>query len=220
MAAVFTALERGDAVDFAAIRVVARPLAPPAVAARPAAPPPATRPLEQGPRDMSRGSPELPAPAPPANAASTSASAASAASTPPAVAVLRDRLRAGPSWSAPTHPPLDHADLTPAQQSLLADAARHAPLPLLRLRGLARGDALDALHDFVTLHRAAGRRYVRVVPGKGLGSRAEPVLKASVLAWCAAEGQAEVDAYAPEPDDAEGTYGALVLRLRPARRGP
>lgn len=209
MAAVFTALQRGDAVDLAAIRVVARPLAPPAVAARPAAPSPATRPQAQGPRDMSRGSPDLPSPAPHAPAA---------ASSSPAVAVLRDRLRAGPSWSAPTHPPLDHAELTPAQQSLLADAARHAPLPLLRLRGLARGDALDALHDFVTLHRAAGRRYVRVVPGKGLGSRAEPVLKASVLAWCAAEGQAEVDAYAPEPDDAEGTYGALVLRLRPARR--
>ncbi|MCB9567306.1 MAG: Smr/MutS family protein [Myxococcales bacterium] len=62
-------------------------------------------------------------------------------------------------------------------------------MPALRLRGLRRDAAIDALADFVALRRAVGDRIVRVITGKGIGSPGEPVLKAAVVAWCAGEGR-------------------------------
>ncbi|MCA9638501.1 MAG: Smr/MutS family protein, partial [Myxococcales bacterium] len=104
--------------------------------------------------------------------------------------------------------------LSDPQRHLLAAARRQPRIPALRLRGLRRDAAIDALADFLALRRAVGDRIVRVITGKGIGSPGEPVLKAAVVAWCAGEGADVVREWAPERER-DGCYGALILALRP-----
>jgi DNA-nicking Smr family endonuclease len=97
----------------------------------------------------------------------------------------------------------------------LVARARRGRLPTLRLRGLRREPALEALIAFVARERAARSRYVRIVTGKGLGSPGDPVLKETLASWCAsAAGEADVIAWAPEVD-VRGEYGSVILQLRP-----
>jgi hypothetical protein len=143
-----------------------------------------------------------------------------ASDLPDALRAIAERGWAGADWvDAPTMPPPERAALTPRERAVLAGAGRAGELPTLRIRGLGRADARVRLEDFVSLHRAAGRAYIRVITGKGVGSPGEPVLKHLVAAWCAGAGAAEVRGLAPERE-ASLEYGALILQLRRARRSP
>jgi DNA-nicking Smr family endonuclease len=82
----------------------------------------------------------------------------------------------------------------------------------LDLHGLNRSEAAAALREF--LHRSRARRLgcVRIVHGKGLGSRnREPVLKGKVYQWLKLRD--EVLAFAQAPA-AHGGSGALLVLLR------
>ena len=88
----------------------------------------------------------------------------------------------------------------------------------LDLHGLRRDDARDHIGDF--LRQAARRNYrcVRVIHGKGLGSRGqEPVLKSMVHSWLVQKD--EVIAFcAARPSD--GGDGALIVLLKAALQLP
>jgi len=82
----------------------------------------------------------------------------------------------------------------------------------LDLHGMNRVQAATALAEF--LHRCLrrGLRCVRIVHGKGLGSRnREPVLKLKLRRWLLRE---EVLAYCQAPA-AEGGSGAVLVLLKP-----
>jgi DNA-nicking Smr family endonuclease len=55
-----------------------------------------------------------------------------------------------------------------------------------------------------------------VIPGKGIDSKAEPVLKRAVIEWCRAP-EHGVLGWAPELDR-HGEWGAMILELRAASR--
>ncbi|MDC0667333.1 Smr/MutS family protein, partial [Nannocystis radixulma] len=127
------------------------------------------------------------------------------------LAVLQTRTWAGTGWRDEPGRTHEH---TRAAAELVA-RARRGRLPTLRLRGLRREPALEALAAFVARERAARSRYVRIVTGKGLGSPGDPVLKEALAEWCASTaGEAEVTAWAPELD-VRGEYGSVILQLRP-----
>ena|SRR5688572_26510993 len=82
----------------------------------------------------------------------------------------------------------------------------------LDLHGMVRAQAVVAVSEF--LHRCLRRgvRCVRIVHGKGLGSRnREPVLKGLLRKWLLRE---EVLAYCQAPA-AEGGSGAVLVLLKP-----
>ncbi|MCA9661394.1 MAG: Smr/MutS family protein, partial [Myxococcales bacterium] len=146
------------------------------------------------------------------------AAATGGSGLPDALRAIVERGWAGADWvDAPTMPPPERAALTSRERAVVAAAGRAGVLPTLRIRGLGREEARARLEDFVSLHRAAGRGYIRVITGKGVGSPGEPVLKHLVAAWCAGAGAAEVRALAPERE-ASLEYGALILQLRRAPR--
>ncbi len=131
---------------------------------------------------------------------------------------FKERAWTGTEWrDAPPPPPEEQAELR-AEERLIIDGARRSSwVPTLRIRGFSRARALAALGDFVTLHQAAGRAYVRVITGKGVGSRREPVLKHALVSWCAGEGVDLVRGIAPERE-ATLEFGAFVLALHRRRR--
>ena len=82
------------------------------------------------------------------------------------------------------------------------------------LHGLRVDDARSALGEFLREAIKRGWRCVRVVHGKGLGSKDRvPVLKGKVRAWLVQ--RAEVIAFC-QARGAEGGSGALVVLLRPS----
>ena len=82
------------------------------------------------------------------------------------------------------------------------------------LHGLRTEDAREALASFLRDAMKRGRRCVRVVHGKGLGSPGKtPVLKGKVHGWLVQKG--EVLAFVQARGD-EGGAGALVVLLKPA----
>ncbi len=107
--------------------------------------------------------------------------------------------------------------LTPPQRTLLRQAAKTRPLPELNIRKLPRIRALEQVLAFIAHHRARGIRFVRVITGKGLSSRGDPVLKPAVIAYCEGPGAASVVSWAPERD-AQGAFGSLIIRLRSPRQ--
>jgi DNA-nicking Smr family endonuclease len=83
------------------------------------------------------------------------------------------------------------------------------------LHGHRVDEARAALIDFLREALKSGWRCVRVVHGKGLGSKDRmPVLKAKVRAWLAQ--REEVIAYC-QARPADGGSGALIVLLRPTR---
>ena len=83
------------------------------------------------------------------------------------------------------------------------------------LHGLRRDEAREQLSFFIREAHKQGIRCVRVVHGKGLGSRnREPVLKGKLRRWL--ERRDEVLAYCQAPSH-EGGSGALLVLLK-ARR--
>jgi DNA-nicking Smr family endonuclease len=80
----------------------------------------------------------------------------------------------------------------------------------LDLHGLARAAARTAVADFLRESLRHGRRCVRIVHGKGLGSKnREPVLRGKVRAWLAQ--RAEVLAFCQAPPTQGGSGAVLVL---------
>jgi DNA-nicking Smr family endonuclease len=81
----------------------------------------------------------------------------------------------------------------------------------LDLHGMNRVEAEVAVAEFLRRCVQRGRRCVRIVHGKGLGSRnREPVLKAKLRKWLLRE---EVLAYCQAPA-AEGGSGAVLVLLK------
>jgi DNA-nicking Smr family endonuclease len=82
----------------------------------------------------------------------------------------------------------------------------------LDLHGMNRREAAEAVARFVRASAARGLACVRIVHGKGLGSKnREPVLKAKLRAWLAPRD--EVLAYCQAPA-AWGGSGALLVLLK------
>ncbi|NVB38731.1 Smr/MutS family protein [Pseudenhygromyxa sp. WMMC2535] len=106
---------------------------------------------------------------------------------------------------------LEHPELDADQRTLLARAGR-GRLPTCNLRHLRRVEALRQLEFFARVCRAQGERYCRVIPGKGVESRSQPVLKRMLLAWCSDPGQ-PVLGWAPELD-VHGEWGSAIVELR------
>jgi len=80
------------------------------------------------------------------------------------------------------------------------------------LHGMTRVEAREALVDFLVHCRGSGRRCVRVVHGKGLGSPGqEPVLKKLVHGWLAQ--RREVLAFC-QARPADGGAGAVIVLLQ------
>ena len=82
----------------------------------------------------------------------------------------------------------------------------------LDLHGMNRAQAALSVADFLRRCSAHGRRCVRIVHGKGLGSRnREPVLKGKVRAWLTMRD--EVLAFCQAPPT-QGGGGAVLVLLR------
>jgi DNA-nicking Smr family endonuclease len=80
------------------------------------------------------------------------------------------------------------------------------------LHGMNREEAREALGAFLAAVRRRGYRCVRIIHGKGLGSKnREPVLKAKVKTWLAR--REEVLAYCQAPDH-QGGGGAMLVLLK------
>jgi hypothetical protein len=110
---------------------------------------------------------------------------------------------------------LDRPQLEPEQRALLVRAGRRE-LACLHLRHLGRAEALAHLTLFVRACRARRLRHCRVIPGKGIDSRAEPVLKRAIIERCRGSALG-VLGWAPELDR-HGEWGTMVLELRSANR--
>ena len=83
----------------------------------------------------------------------------------------------------------------------------------LDLHGLRRDEARERLGAFLRDAAKNGKRCVRVVHGKGLGSPGrEPVLKVKVKSWLMQ--RSEVLAFT-HARPADGGHGALIVLLRP-----
>jgi DNA-nicking Smr family endonuclease len=85
----------------------------------------------------------------------------------------------------------------------------------LDLHGMNRAEAALAVADFMKRCAQRGTRCVRIVHGKGLGSRnREPVLKGLVRKWLSPRD--EVLAFCQAPA-AHGGSGAVLVLLKPSR---
>jgi DNA-nicking Smr family endonuclease len=85
----------------------------------------------------------------------------------------------------------------------------------LDLHGMNRRDAAAGVAEFLRECAARGRRCVRIVHGKGRGSRnREPVLKGKLRKWLPPRDDVLAFCQAPA---AHGGGGALLVLLKPAR---
>jgi DNA-nicking Smr family endonuclease len=82
----------------------------------------------------------------------------------------------------------------------------------LDLHGMTRPEAREALAAFLREAVRRARRCVRIVHGKGLGSKnREPVLKGKVRVWLAQREEVLAFCQAPAP---QGGSGAMLVLLR------
>ena len=82
----------------------------------------------------------------------------------------------------------------------------------LDLHGMTRAEARAAVADFLREAVRRARRCVRIVHGKGLGSKnREPVLKGKVRGWLAQREEVLAFCQAPAP---QGGSGAMLVLLR------
>jgi hypothetical protein len=112
---------------------------------------------------------------------------------------------------------LDRPTLDAAQTQLVA-RVRGRALASVNLRRLDRAAALRHLELFVRACRLRRQPLCRVITGKGVHSRGEPVIKRAVVEWCRGPGRRAVLGWAPLLDR-HGEWGAAVLRLSTAPFG-
>ncbi len=85
----------------------------------------------------------------------------------------------------------------------------------LDLHGMNRVQAAESVAAFLRLSTRRGLRCVRIVHGKGLGSRnREPVLKGKLRKWLAVRDEVVAFCQAPAAD---GGGGAVLVLLKPGR---
>lgn len=94
---------------------------------------------------------------------------------------------------------------------------RASCVPTLRLRGLDRQGARRQLEDFVVLARHGDLRVIRVVTGKGLGSRGDPVLRPMLARWLATQAGRVVSGWRYDVD-VDGEWGSVLIVLQPRSR--
>ena len=83
------------------------------------------------------------------------------------------------------------------------------------LHGMVRNEAAERVAEFLLDCSNRGLRCVRIVHGKGLGSRnREPVLKNKLRIWLPRRD--DVLAFCQAPDD-DGGSGAVLILLKPRR---
>ena len=125
----------------------------------------------------------------------------------------------GRSWAGDVLPTpaavLERPELHAKQRALLVRASRRE-LALVNLRHLYRADALHHLELFVHACRVRRLRFCRVIPGKGVLSKDQPVIKRAVIDWCREHEHDAVLGWAPEIDQ-YGEWGAMILELRTRR---
>jgi len=143
---------------------------------------------------------------------------------PPVPAQTRRDERAALAESIAGPLSVDDALDTGVELSYLRDGVSRQVLRRLRrghwvvqdgldLHGMNRVEAAEQVAAFVRAAAARGLRCVRIVHGKGLGSKnREPVLKGKLRAWLTPRD--EVLAYCQAPA-AEGGSGALLGLLKP-----
>lgn len=106
--------------------------------------------------------------------------------------------------------------LAPGLQTRLLRRLRRGQIDVeaaLDLHGMTVGEARDALAGFLATCRERGRRCVRIVHGKGHGSRdGHGVLRAKVGRWLRL--RSDVAAFCPARRD-DGGDGAVYVLLRP-----
>ena len=105
--------------------------------------------------------------------------------------------------------------LADSQKSLLRRHRQFEPdhhVPQLHLRGKTRRNALEQLREFIPEHHGTKARFVRIIPGRGLQSNTDPVLKPTVLQWLEGPGIEYIRGYAPERLQG-GDYGSLIVEL-------
>ena len=84
----------------------------------------------------------------------------------------------------------------------------------LDLHGMTQAEAHGALSGFISVSRAAGRRCVLVITGRGLGQNGPGVLKSSVPRWLEEPAlRRQILAIAPAQPQ-HGGPGATYLLLR------
>lgn len=109
-------------------------------------------------------------------------------------------------------PPLGDAQKAMLKRHERFSQSNH--VPVLNVRGMTRTEALDRLREFMDRHHRDDEiRFVRLVPGRGLQSDDEPVLKPAVLEWLEGPGREMIRGYVPERVHS-GDYGSLVVELK------
>ncbi len=126
----------------------------------------------------------------------------------PHLQAIHNAQDAHAQWSNPSH-------LTPEQRQLLENLRHEDNLPSLNLRHLNRHQALEKLTQFIALHYAARRPYVRVITGKGIESKPAPVIKPAVVEWLFRQ-QDIFRNWVPE-FDAYHEWGSLLIELKRSR---
>lgn len=99
------------------------------------------------------------------------------------------------------------------QRNILKMARRYARLPTLNIRHMQREQAIVYVEQFIREQRSQNKRFVRIIPGKGISSSDGPVLKPAVIEWCIHEGSEHIVNWAPEMDGG-ADYGTIVVQLR------
>lgn len=143
-------------------------------------------------------------------------------SAPPPIPAPPPKPRRAPPRSAPGRPPSASPGTPPGPNGLdtkdLRRIARgRTPIDgRLDLHGLTREDARARLLDYLAMSRAAGRRTVLVITGKGSAgpSRGGGVLRREVPLWLATAPFAAMVAAVDQARREHGGEGALYVRLR------
>ncbi len=102
-----------------------------------------------------------------------------------------------------------------AQQAMMQRFERFKrshQVPKLVVRKMTRDEAVDELRAFIDRYHGSETQFVDVVPGRGLKSKTEPVLKPAVIEWLEGPGQEMIRGYVPRRLRG-GDYGSIIVEL-------
>jgi DNA-nicking Smr family endonuclease len=137
---------------------------------------------------------------------------------PPGLFTLKGQLQPGSQWDREPALPLEGITSYVAMNPHPRDASE---IFVVDLHGTTRLDLERALHHGLSNARDAGRRFVRIITGRGLHSEGGyPVLRSAVELWLAKSMQAGTLAACAREDHIAmfaPDYGSFMTRL-PSRR--